>query len=93
MEIIKNSEYKYIGYKINLWDHGYDDYPALKRSLFSAAKLVKNADIDKYKYSGYGVRFDKCGTFSVANRFGRNVIISGVDMSSFIHVDNKKKDI
>ena len=26
-------------------------------------------------------------------RFGSNVIISGVDVSSSIHVDNKKKDI
>ena len=28
-----------------------------------AVKLVKNADIDKYKYSGYGIRFDIKGTF------------------------------
>ena len=25
--------------------------------------------------------------------FGQNVIIFGVDMSSFVHVDNKKEDI
>ena len=28
-----------------------------------------------------------------SGRFGRNVIISGVDMSSSVHIDNKGKDI
>ena len=37
--------------------------------MFGAVKLVKNVDIDKYKYSGYGIRFDTHGTFSVANGF------------------------
>ena len=27
-------------------------------SLFGAIKLTKNADFDKYKYSGYGIGFD-----------------------------------
>ena len=36
----------------------YDDYPTLENSLFSAVKLAKHADIDKYKYSGYGIGFD-----------------------------------
>ena len=30
---------------------------------------------------------------SIGNGFGENVIIFGVDMSSSVHVDNKKKDI
>ena len=33
------------------------------------------------------------GTFTVGNGFGENVIIFGADMSSSIHVDNKKKYI
>ena len=37
--------------------------------------------------------FDRKGEFSVGNGFGRDCIIFGVDMSSFVHVDNKKKDI
>ena len=61
--------------------------------MFGGVKLVKNADIDKYKYSGYGSGFDRCGTFSVVNEFGKNVIIFGVDMSSSVHVDDKKKYI
>ena len=28
-----------------------------------------------------------------SGRFGRNVIVSGVDMSSSVHIDNKEKDI
>ena len=81
----------YTVYEIKLWHRGYDDYTTLENSFFGEVKLVKNADIDKYKYSGYGTGFDKRGTFSVANEFGRNVIIFGEIMSSSVHVDNKKK--
>ena len=74
-----------------MWDRGCNDYPVPENSLFGGVKLVKNADIGKYKYSGYGIGFDRRGTFSVANGFAKNVIIFGVDMSSSVHVDNKKK--
>ena len=73
-----------------MWDRRYDDYPTLENSLLGTVKLVKNAEIDKYKYSGYGIGFDRHVTFSVPNGFGKNVIIFGVDMSSSKHVDNKK---
>ena len=59
--------------------------------LFGAVILTKNADIDKYKYSGY--RIDRVCVYLVGNGFGRNVIIFGVDISSSVHVDNKGKDI
>ena len=39
-------------------------YPALENCLVGAARLTKNAGIDKYKYPGYGIRFDKHGCFS-----------------------------
>ena len=58
--------------------------------MLGAVKPVKNADIDKDKYSGKGIEFGRCGTFSVDNGFGKNVIIFEVDMSSSVHVDNKK---
>ena len=32
-------------------------YPT-EKCLFGAVSLTKNVDIDKYKYSGYGIRFD-----------------------------------
>ena len=77
----------YIFYE--LW--WYDDYPTLEKSFFGAVKLVKNVDIDKYKYFGYGIGFDRHETFSVAGGFGKNVIIFGVVMSSSVHLINKKK--
>ena len=67
--------------------------PTLVNCLFGAVSLTKNADIDKYKYSGYGIGFDRASVYLVGNGFGRNVIISRVDMSSSVHVDNKGKDI
>ena len=50
--------------------------------MFGAVKLIKNADIDKYKYSGCGIGFDGSGYYSIGNEIGRNVIIFGVSMDS-----------
>ena len=64
----------------------------LGNCLFGAFSFTKNADIDKYKYSGYGIGFDRKGSFSFPGTgLGRNVIIFGVDMSSSTKFDNKKK--
>ena len=72
----------------------YTDDPKLQNSLFGAVKLVKNVDINKYKYSGYSIGFDMKGTFVFpAIGFGRNVTIFGLDMSSSAHIDNKIKSI
>ena len=68
--------------------------PALVNCLFGAVSLTKNADIDKYKYSGYLIGFDREGLYLLPNgTSGRNVIIFGVYMNSSVHVDNKGKDI
>ena len=67
--------------------------PRLVNCLFGAVSLTKNADIDKYKYSGYGIGFDRDNVCSVGNRFGRNVIIFEVDMSLSAHADNMGKGI
>ena len=72
----------YVVYEINLWGRRYDDHPPQGNSLFGAVKFVKNDDINKYKYSGYNIGFDRRGTFSVVNGFSKNIIIFGVDMSS-----------
>ena len=48
---------------------------------------------DQYKYSRYGIAFDRKRSCSIGNDIGRNVTIFGVDMSSTPHIDNKKKDI
>ena len=56
--------------------------------------LTKNTDIVKYKYSGYGLGFDRKGRFSFpGGGFGQNIVIFGADMSSSPHIDNKGKDI
>ena len=56
--------------------------------------MTKNADIDKYGYSSYGIGFDRRSRFSFpSGGFGQNVLIFGADMSSSAHIDNKKKDI
>ena len=66
----------------------------LKKIVFGAVALTKNADIDNYKYSGHGSGFDRRSSFSFpSGGFGENVLIFGADMSSSIHVDNKEKDI
>ena len=55
----------------------------LGNSSFGAVTLTKHADFDKYEYSGYGIRFDAQGSFSLSDssRFGKNVIIFLAGMS------------
>ena len=52
------------------------NYLTLENYLFGAVSLTTNADIDKYKYSRYGIGFDRHGSFSFPGTgLGRNVII------------------
>ena len=56
--------------------------------------MTKNADIDKYGYSGYGIGFDRHEMFSFPGTvLGRNIIIFGVDVISSTKIDDRKKDI
>ena len=83
----------YIVYELGA-SRSHDNDPTLKNCLFGAVTLTKNADIDKCKYSGYGIWFDRRSSFSLpSGRFGQNILIFGVDMSSSTHIDNKKKKI
>ena len=83
----------YIVYELGASSSNIND-PAIKNCLFGAVTLTKNADIEKYKYSGFGVGFDRRSSFSFpSGGFAQNVLIFGVDMSSSTHIDNKKKDI
>ena len=61
--------------------------------MFGAVNLTKHIDIELYKYSGYGILFGGKGFFSIGDKFGRNIIIFGVDISSSPHIDKKKKYI
>ena len=67
---------------------------AVQNALFGAVILTKNADVNKNKYSEFGIAFDRTSSFSFpGGGDGENVIIFAVDMNSFIHVDNKGKVI
>ena len=66
----------------------------MKNALFGAAKLTKNPDIDKYKYSEYGIGFNGHEFFShPTGGTGKNIIIFGVEKNSYSHVDHKGKYI
>ena len=82
----------YIVYEITK-NNPISSYSTLENCLFGAVKLTKNLDIDKDKYSGYGIGFDRKGEFSFGDGFGQNVIIFGADMSSSVHANNKTKKI
>ena len=62
--------------------------------MFGTVILTKNADFDKYKYSGYGIGSDRHRVFSFGNGLGKNCIIFGADLrSSSAHDNNKKNNI
>ena len=83
----------YIVYALEASSSNVSD-PTIKNCLFRAVTLTKNAAIEKYKYSGYGIGFDRRSSFSfTGGGFGQNVLIFGADMSTSIHIDNNRKDI
>ena len=84
----------YICYELDRWSKDLDTDFTLANWLFGSVKLTKNADPDKYKYSGYGIGFDSRSEFSLPDgNYGKYVVIFGADMSSSVHVDNKETDI
>ena len=83
----------YIVYEISK-NYNISSYPTLENCFFGAVSLTKHVDIGQYKYSGYGIGFDRKGEFSFGCRgFGRNVTIFGADMSSSVHINNKNRSI
>ena len=40
-----------------------NDNLTVQNTLFGAVTLTKNADVNKYKYSGYGIAFDRTSSF------------------------------
>ena len=70
------------------------DNSPTEKCLFAAVSLTKHVDIDRYKYSGYAIGFDRKGLFSRhSGGTGRNVIIFGADMSSSTKINNREKNI
>ena len=71
-----------------------DNDPTLKNYLFGAVTLTKNADIDKYGYSGYGIGFDRRSSFSFpGGGFGQNILIFGAGTRFSTNIDNRKKTL
>ena len=67
---------------------------SLKDCLIGGIKLAKNADPDKFIYTGYSIGFNSSLEFSLPDgSVGKNVIIFRSDISSPVQIDNKKKDI
>ena len=84
----------FIVYELDTWSRDLNTDFTEKGYLFGAVKLTKNADTDKYKYSGYSIGFYSQPAFSFPDSsIGKNVIVFGADMSSSVHIDNKGKDI
>ena len=80
-------------YELDRWSQDLNAKFTLKDCLFGAVKLTKNADSNKYSYSGCGIGFDSRSLFSIPNfDWGKNAIIVGVDSSS-VHANNENKDI
>ena len=81
-----------IVYEINKKDNTIISDPTLENCFFGAVTLTENINIDKYGYSGYGIGFDRKGSFSFSGGgYGQNLLIFGVDLSISFHIDNKKK--
>ena len=73
-----------IAYELAASSSKFND-PTIKNCLFGAVTLTKNADIEKYKYFGYGTGFDRRSSFSfTSGGFGKNVLIFGADMITSI---------
>ena len=86
----------YIVYRLS--SNAISSSTALKNGIFGATKITNRNAADgepqKYKYSGYGIGFDRTGQFTYPDgSMGRNVVIFGVDMSNSKHTNNKTKDI
>ena len=81
----------YIVYELSAsCSHNSD--PTVKNYLFGAVTLTKNADIEKYRCSGYGIGIGRRSSVSFpSGGFGQNVLIFGADMSFSMHINNKKK--
>ena len=67
----------------------------LDNSSFDAFKLTKNLNPCKYYYYGQGIGFSTRRSFSLSDGSGssKNVMTIGADMSSSVHIDNRKQKI
>ena len=82
----------FIIYKLNTWSRILNSDFTLKDCLFGGVKLAKNADPDKYFYSGYSIGFDSHSLFTYQDiDWGKNVVIYRVDNGSSVYVNKREK--
>ena len=83
----------YIVYDLDAWPRNPTINFKFKNCLFVATSVVKNSDIEKYVYSGYGMTFDSVGSWSFNNGIARNVTVFLSDNSSSSHTDNCRNNL
>ena len=94
ISIPKNVMNLFISYKLVLQLKNLNTDLTLGNCLFGFVKLTNNADPDKYKYTGYGIRFDSRSDFLFTDgSYGKIYIIFGVDISSSVDAVNIGKDL
>ena len=82
----------YISYTLGLQLKNLNTDFTVGSCLFGSVKLTKNADPDKYKYTGYGIGLNSRSESLLTNgSYGKNAFEA--DMRSSVHVDDKGKDI
>ena len=57
----------FIVFELNRWSKDLNGEFTVKERLFGNVEITKNADPDKYFYSGYGTGFDSQSLFSISN--------------------------
>ena len=67
-----------------------NSYTKLENCLFGEISLTKNNDIDRYEYSGHGIRFNRKGEVLRGIGFVRNIIIFGFEMGSPVLLITRK---
>ena len=81
----------YIIYKVGAFGSYIND-PTLKNGSFGAVALTKNADIDKYGYSGYGIGFDRKSSFTFpGDGMGQNALNFGAIWVLLLILIRRKK--
>ena len=68
---------------LDTWSRDLNSNFYLKDWSFEGVKLAKNADPDKYLYSGYGIGLDLRSEFSLPDG----------SLGSSVYTNNKKKDV
>ena len=75
------------------WSRELNTDFTLANCPFGVVKLTKNADPNKYGYSGYGTGFDALSQFSLSKgEWSKDVVTFRYNNGSFVHADNRKKD-